>query len=243
MIMRRAFMKKLSVFITAMLMTSFIIFPTNSVKAMGMEEIIENVEQTNKQINEEIEKAVSAAQQAFDDYNHELMILVKGKELCKIDEELSEFKNDLCSAGVSSEKYETVSKKIEASKAKKDRIKEKYENKSLELKSKINELNLELNVADVNNIGNKIIEEKLRKTLEVCNNVPNKNHEEIQKLEDKYIAEIDKIINDLLQVTNRMAAKMIEDAAKEGVTVYCEWIEVTLGGRNILVDPLRVGNR
>jgi hypothetical protein len=37
-------MKKLSVFITAMLMTSFIIFPTNSVQAMGMEEIIENVE-------------------------------------------------------------------------------------------------------------------------------------------------------------------------------------------------------
>jgi hypothetical protein len=243
MIMRRAFMKKLSVFIAAMLMTSFIIFPTNSVKAMGMEEIIENVEQTNKQINEEIEKAVSAAQQAFDDYNRDLMILQNGKELCKIDEELSEFKNDLYSVGVSSEKYETVSKKIEASKAKRDRIKEKYENKSLELKNTINELHLELNVIDVNNIGNKIIEMKLRKTLEECNIVPNKNREEIQKLENEYIAEIDKIINDLLKVTNKMAAKMIEDAAKEGVTVYCEWIEVTLGGRNILVDPLRVGNR
>jgi hypothetical protein len=170
------------------------------------------------------------------------MILQKGKELFKIDEELSQLQNDLKNVEVRSEKHETVSKKIEASKVKKDKIEEKYENKSSELKNTINELNLKLNIIDIDNIENKIIEVKLRKTLEECNNVPNKNKEEIQKLEDKYIAEIDKIINDLLQVTNRMAAKMIEAAAKAGVTVYCEWIEVTLGGRNILVDPLRIGN-
>ena len=152
-------MKKISVFITAVLMMSFIIIPTNSVQAMGsvqdtvMEEIIKNVEQTNKQINEEIEKAVYAAQEAFDDYNHDLMVLANDK-----------------------------------------------------------------------------------------NNVSNEKHEQIQQLEENYIVEINKIVNDLIKVTNKMAAKMIEDAAKEGVTVYCEWVVVTIDGKPVLVDPLRVGN-
>ena len=209
-------MKKISVFITAILMMSFIIIPTNSVKAMEMDEIIKRVEETNKQINEEIEKAISAAQKAFDDYNHDLMVLQNGKELCKIDEELDKLENDLNSVEVGSKKYETVFKKIEESKVKKDNIKEKYENKSLELKDTINQLNLEFNVADVNNIEGKIIEAKLRKTLETCNNVPNKNNEEIQNLEDKYITEIDRIINNLLQVTNKMVAKMIKEVAEAG---------------------------
>jgi ribosomal protein L25 (general stress protein Ctc) len=247
--MRRVFMKKISVFITAVLMMSFIIMPINSVQAIGAEEIpenvarvIKNVEQTNKQINEEIEKAVYAAQEAFEDYNHDLMILQKGKELYKIDKELSKLENNLMNLKVGSKKYNAVLKNIERLMVKRDKIKEKYENKSLELKNTINELNLELNVADVANIENKMIEVDLRKTLEACDNVPNKNQEEIQRLEEKYIAEIDKIVNNLLEVTNKLAEKMIEDAAKEGVTVYCEWVEVTLGDRNILVDPLRIGN-
>lgn len=211
-------MKKVSVFITALLMMSFIFIPTNFVKAASMDEVLKNVEQTNIQINEEIEKAVYAAQEAFDTYNHDLMVLQKGKELGEIDYELSQLRDDLKSMEV------------------------RNENKSLQLKYEVDELVLELNVADVDNSENKIVEVNLRETLEECSNISNKNQEEIQKLEDKYIAEIDKIINDLLDVTNKMAAKMIEDAAKEGVIVYCEWVEVTLGGRNILVDPLRVGN-
>jgi hypothetical protein len=150
--------------------------------------------------------------------------------------------NDLKNIEVRSEKYKTVLNRIEKSTEKKNNIERRYENKSLELKYTINELIIELNVADVDNSQNKIVEVKLRKTLEEYNNVPNKNQEEIQKLEDKYIAEIDIIINNLLDVTNKMSAKMINDAAKAGVTVYCEWVEVTLGGRDVLVDPLRVGN-
>lgn len=235
-------MKKISVFLTALLMMSFIIIPSNYAQAKGLDEIIKNVEQTNAQINEEIEKAVYAAQMAFDDYNHQLMILQKGKELCKIDEELSQLDNGLKNLEGKNKKHETDLQKVEQLEGKRDKIKEKYENKTFELKNTINHLNLELNVEDIDNIENKTIEVKLRKTLEACGDVSNKNGEEIQALQDKYIAEIDKIINELLQVTNKLAAKMIEDAAKEGVIVYCEWVEVTLGDRTVLVDPLRIGN-
>ncbi|MGH4119599.1 hypothetical protein [Clostridium sp.] len=146
-------MKKLSIFITALLMLCFIVNPTNSVQAVGLDKIIKNVEQTNKQINEEIEKAVYDSQKVLNKYNVDLKILEEGKD-----------------------------------------------------------------------------------------NVTNKNDKKIQELKEKYTKEIDEIINNLLKVTNKMSAKTIKAAAKEGVAVYCEWIEVTIGGRTILVDPIRITN-
>jgi formate dehydrogenase maturation protein FdhE len=151
--MRGVFMKKISVFITALLMVCFIIIPTNSVQAIGIDEITRNVEQTNKQIKEEIEKAVYASQKALNNYNEDLKILEEGKD-----------------------------------------------------------------------------------------NVINENDKKIEKLEEKYTKEIDGIIYNLLEVTNKMSAKTIEVAAQEGITVYCQWVEVTIGGRTILVDPLRITN-
>jgi len=182
-------MKKLSLFITAILIMSFIIIPTSFVQAASMDEIIKSVEQTNVQINEEIEKAVYAAQGALDDYNYDLMVLLNGKETSKIYEVSSRIQYSLKEIEVRSEKHGTL----------------------------------------------------LNRVLE-SNKVTNINYEELQKLEDNYNAEIDSIINNLLEVTNSMSAKMIEAAANEGITVYCDWVEVTLGGRTILVDPLRIGN-
>ena len=182
-------MKKISLFITAILIMSFIIIPTSFVQAASMDEIIKSVEQTNVQINEEIEKAVYAAQEALDDYNYNLMGLLKGTELNKVEEALIQIQNGLKSIEVRNEKHEILLERIED-----------------------------------------------------FNKITNINNEKINKLEDKYMSEIDRIINNLLEVTNRMSANMIEDAAKEGVTVYCEWVEVTIGGRTILVDPLRIGN-
>ena len=182
-------MKKLSLIITAVLIMSFIIIPTSFVQAASMDEVIRNVEQTNIQINEEIEKAVYAAQGALDDYNYDLMVLLDGKEISKIYEVSSRLQYSLKELEVRSEKQGTLLKRI-------------FE----------------------------------------CNKVANINNEEIQKLEDNYNAEIDRIINNLLSVTNSLSAKMIEAAANEGITVYCEWIEVTLGGTTVLVDPLRIAN-
>lgn len=146
-------MKRIAAFITAMLILCFIIIPSNSVQAMGIGEIIRNVEQTNIQINEQIEKAVYVSQIATDNYNDDLRGLQKNKE--------------------------SISKK---------------------------------------------------------------DYEKLQRLEKEYNAKIDIIIKDLLNVTNEMAAKTINPAARQGVTVYCQWVKVTIAGRTVMVDPLRIAN-
>lgn len=146
-------MKRLATFITAILILCFIIKPSNYVQAMGMDEIIRNVEQTNIQINEQIEKSVYVSQIATDNYNNDLRGIQKIKE--------------------------SISKK---------------------------------------------------------------DNEKLQRLEKEYNSKIDIIIKDLLKVTNDMASKTINTAARQGVTVYCQWVKVTIAGRTVMVDPLRIAN-
>lgn len=59
----------------------------------------------------------------------------------------------------------------------------------------------------------------------------------ITKLKD---TRIDQIINDLVRSTDRIAANTIETAARSGVTVICSYVEVVVGDRVVLVDPLIV---
>lgn len=37
-----------------------------------------------------------------------------------------------------------------------------------------------------------------------------------------------------------MSDKMVKKAAKVGIKVICEYVEVTIGGQKVMVDPLRV---
>jgi chromosome segregation ATPase len=236
-------MKKISVLIAVIFLMSFMIVPVTSVQAKGMDDVIRNVEKTNKEISEEIQKAVADAQKVLDNYSYNLMSLEKGKEVAKIERELAKLERDLNEAQRGTKKYEKVLKDIEKSKEKIQRVQEKYESKSLTMKNEINELDLQLNLLNIDSKDYKKTEENLRKTLTKYNDVYDENFQEVQKLEDKYIEELDKIINDLLNVTNKKAGKMVEDAGKEGIIIICEWVDVKLGDRNVLVDPLRIANR
>ncbi len=57
--------------------------------------------------------------------------------------------------------------------------------------------------------------------------------------------EKDEAINDiifkLVYETERLSSKAIQKAAKQGVVIYCFYKEVEIGGKTVLVDPLRVG--
>jgi chromosome segregation ATPase len=236
-------MKKISILIGAIFLITLMIITSTSVQAKGMGEIIRNVEKTNQEISEEIQKAIDDAQEVLDNYSYGLMSLKKGKEVAKIERELEKLERDLNKEQHGTKEYEKVLKDIEKAKEKIQRAQEKYQSKSLAIKSEINELELQLNLLNVDNKDCKKTEENLRKTLTKYNDVYDENFEEVQKLGDKYIEEIEKIINDLLNVTNKISAKMVEDAAKEDVIIICEWVEVKLGDRNVLVDPLRIGGR
>jgi DNA polymerase III alpha subunit (gram-positive type) len=50
--------------------------------------------------------------------------------------------------------------------------------------------------------------------------------------------ELDRIIERLITVTNKIAQDVIQKAAESGFVVKSEWIEVKIGGRIVLVDPI-----
>ena len=52
--------------------------------------------------------------------------------------------------------------------------------------------------------------------------------------------DIDRIIEKLLEKTERITAKAIEKIQKLGGEAECEYVEVLVGGRTVLVDPLRI---
>ncbi len=65
---------------------------------------------------------------------------------------------------------------------------------------------------------------------------------QLQAAKSLYEAEMDKLINELVQVTNAMANETMRIAADNGVTVICELVEVQIGNRVVLIDPLRVSD-
>lgn len=65
---------------------------------------------------------------------------------------------------------------------------------------------------------------------------------QIQSAKSKYNDELDELINELVQTTNAMANKTIRIAAENGYTVICEFVEVQIGDRVVLIDPLRVAD-
>jgi hypothetical protein len=55
-----------------------------------------------------------------------------------------------------------------------------------------------------------------------------------------YNAALNHIIKDLIDKTNSRAEETMEIAEENGFRVECELIEVVIGDRTILIDPLRV---
>lgn len=62
----------------------------------------------------------------------------------------------------------------------------------------------------------------------------------LKEAEKNYNEEMDKIINDLVNTTNARAHETMSIAAENGYTVVCEMVEVVIGDRTVLIDPLRV---
>ena len=79
------------------------------------------------------------------------------------------------------------------------------------------------------------IAEKLQSDLANAN-----NDEEILILNNEYNEELDGIIDNLLYSTEKKVDQLIAKYAKININIEKYWIPVTIGGRDILVDPCRV---
>ena len=66
------------------------------------------------------------------------------------------------------------------------------------------------------------------------------NDEEILILNNEYTEELDRIIDQLLYTTEKKVDQLIAKYEKHNISVEKYWISVTIGGRDILVDPCRV---
>lgn len=99
-------------------------------------------------------------------------------------------------------------------------------------------------LADVNRTNEKIekmidkAQKEADKVIEKYSREPEirKERKNPVELEEK----IDKIINKLVEATNKEAAQMIKRAANKGFKVVCQWVPVEIGGRTVMIDPLRI---
>lgn len=74
----------------------------------------------------------------------------------------------------------------------------------------------------------------------------NKTNEQIYDMIDKAVSKSykenkdpEKIAEDLIKKTDKRVEVLIKNAAKEGVEIEKEYIEVTIGDKVYLVDPIR----
>lgn len=84
--------------------------------------------------------------------------------------------------------------------------------------------------------------EKAQQLFPVDSKAYNYISQQIDAAKLKYNAELDKLVNNLIQRTNLMANETIKIAAENGYTVICELMEVQVGDRVVLIDPLRVAD-
>lgn len=239
-------MKKFVSFMLAVLFVALI--PSAAVRAAESDlyKIQEQVEKTNREIDKEIVDAVEAANIQIKDYREQLCKATEGKEgveyLRKI-EELDNLKTSLNSLTVGTKQYNDVAKNIGSVATKITNLQYRIDEKKAKLDQRIEELegleqslkNISPDSKDHHNVSKRIddIKEKIKKLNE-------KRESKLNKIEKDFVKKLDEMINELIDTTNDKAQKMVNNAAKYGIIVKCEWVEVEIGGRSILVDPLRV---
>lgn len=81
------------------------------------------------------------------------------------------------------------------------------------------------------------IDEVIASTLSKTDMIIEKYDQNLITLEEKN-AKIEKLIEKMIDKTNKISKKAQKSAAKLGVTVECELIEVLIDGQVILVDPI-----
>lgn len=85
------------------------------------------------------------------------------------------------------------------------------------------------------------LHEKQVDLIKLMGRLGNTNVDRLIALAEKALdTQIDLRLNRLVRETDREANAMIQKAARYGVTVECEYVEVTIGGKTVLIDPLRI---
>lgn len=135
-----------------------------------------------------------------------------------------------------------ISKLVSKASINADKIINQYKGKVMEIEkdndllgNELNQLTFEIGSLDSESKSYEKIHKEIEKIYEKIN-----NDEKLEKLTQDLEGDIDKLISQLLQHTNKIANNAIEAGKKEGIVVECSIIEVVIGGETVLVDPLRI---
>lgn len=63
---------------------------------------------------------------------------------------------------------------------------------------------------------------------------------EVDESSNKADMEINKIIDKVIKETEKLADKVLKEAGKVGIEIVCDYVEIEIGGRFVLIDPLIV---
>ena len=229
--------KAMSLVLTVMFVIFFSAhaFADSTVSDRTFAEVEKQVEKTNIEISNLISKAVGDADKKIQDYLTKFKEIEMGKKLADCDNQMQTLQNNLNSCTDEKKKQDILEKIIRLQESI-EALEAKIEYKTNILGNELSQLTIELASIDADSKNYNKIQGKIERVLDKIENKSEKLEELTQNLESR----INKIIADLIDITNEESKKMVEDAEKHGVFVECELIEVELGNQTILVDPLRI---
>lgn len=233
-------MKKIISFIlTTVFLMSLFAIPAYAADT-EYDKVLSDVNRTNAEINKMITKSVAEAEKELDNYVANLEILEKGKDVIKLENEISDLNELMYGLDKSMKDYQEKYDKINSELSKKEdqlsKVIQKREDNISELRNNIENMNVEL--SNVPEGSKKAI--KIKSIIDKFEVEIDKSDTEIQELTDKFNKKIDMIIDQLIHDTNRVATAMKNRAADKGFNVVCELVEVDIAGQSILIDPLRI---
>ncbi|HEY4554235.1 MAG TPA: hypothetical protein VIG80_13675 [Bacillaceae bacterium] len=109
------------------------------------------------------------------------------------------------------------------------------------IEAELQELTFLLDSEELNGKEYIKLSEKVDKISEKLQEENLKQEAKVQAVLDKLGKDLDELIENLIQVTNAISAEAVQYGQERGLEVICEYVEVQIGGRTVLIDPLRVG--
>lgn len=217
----------LTAFLTASLGTSA--FAAS--KTTDVEKTLAFIEETNQNIELEIEKAVVQADQLEADYLQDIKKLEEDAAVANLREqqqkllELLNKTSDPAKKGLLSSQLYEVNAQIQIDT---DIINEKITN----LHKELSNVSVVKRNKSQNNDAANATDKILGKLL--------KTESQYNERTQRYVDDLNKLINDLDNTTRRMSDEAIQRGAENGIVVERYWTHVQLAERWVWIDPIRV---
>ncbi|MBN8210175.1 hypothetical protein JI666_15595 [Bacillus sp. NTK071] len=198
------------------------------------QKVLEDIEETNLDINKKIEKAVEDADQLQAEYLQDVREVEEGKDIVKLKDEKEKVLEEVKQAGRDERKRERAIEKLEKLDAKMSEKASKLEEKMVSIQGELDELTMQLTSPEGKD------KKKLDKKVAKLKEKMSESSIELEEITNKYTEDLNKLITKVYDETLEMSTKTIEKASEEGVQAECSWTLVRFADRWVWIDPVKV---